>query len=96
MLVEQIDVIGLQASQAAIHSGPDMGGLTVDATLVDARIGVDVPTELGGDLHLIVERKESLAHHLLVRQWTIGLGGVQAAEPNPDTHSSVHLPGSAQ
>ena len=36
MLAEQINVIGLQASQAAIHSSPDMGGLTADATLVDS------------------------------------------------------------
>jgi hypothetical protein len=46
MLVEQIDVIGLQASQAASHSGPDMGRLSVNATLVDARIGVDVQPNL--------------------------------------------------
>src|SRR5689334_21820588 len=80
MLVEQIDVIGLQASQAAIHSRPDMGRLTVDAALVHARIGVDVPTELGSNLHLIAERQESLAHHLLVRQWTVGLGGVEEVD----------------
>ena len=80
MLVEQIDVIGLHTFQAAIHSGPNMGRLTVDAAIVHARIGVDVPTKLGGDLHLIAERQESLAHHLLVRKWTIGLGGIEEVD----------------
>ena len=77
MLVEEIDIVGLEASQAAFDSFPDMGRLAVDAAMVHAGVGVDVPTELGGDLDLVAERHEGFAHHHLVRERTIGLGGVE-------------------
>ena len=77
MLVEEIDIVGPEAFQAAIDSFPDMGRLAIDATMVHARVGIDVPTELGGDLHLIAERHEGFAHHHLVRERAIRLGGVK-------------------
>jgi hypothetical protein len=58
MLVKQIDMFGLEASQAALDSGLDMVGLAVDAAMVHAGISVDVPTGIGGDLHLVAERQE--------------------------------------
>ena len=42
MLVEQIDMRGLEASQAAFDSGPDVGRLAVDGAMVHARIGTVV------------------------------------------------------
>ena len=77
MLVEEIDIVGSEASQAAIDSFPDVGRLAVDATMVHARVGIDVPTELGGDLHLIAERHEGFAHHHLVRERAIRLCSVK-------------------
>src|SRR4051794_23768692 len=77
MLIEQIDVVGLEPFQAAFDGGPDMGWLAVDAAMVHAGVRVDVPAKLGGDLDLVAQRLEGLAHHRLIRQGTIGFGGVE-------------------
>jgi hypothetical protein len=70
-------LFGLEASQAALDSGFDVLRLTVDAAIVQACVGIDIPTEFGGDFHLVAEWRESVAHHLLIRKRTINLGGIE-------------------
>ena len=66
VLVVEVDVVGPEPPEAALDGAPDLGRFAVDAAAVFAGLLVDVPAELGGDLHFVADAREGLAHHLLV------------------------------
>ena len=59
VLVEEVDTVGPQPPEAALDGAPDLVRLAVDAAAMHARLRVDVPAELGGDLHLVAHRREA-------------------------------------
>ncbi len=80
MLVEQVDAVGLQALERSLRHRLDALGTAVGAAPARARLQVDVEAELGGDDDLIADRLESFADQLLVRERTVGLGGVEECD----------------
>lgn len=84
MLIEQVDAVGLQPLQRGLGHRLDIGGPAVEPGL-----DLAVPeAELGGDHHLVAERRERLTRQLLVDEGAISLGGVEqghaAFERGPD------------
>ena len=73
MLIEQIDRIGLQPLERRIGNGPDALRTAVQALM---RISI-FKAELGCDQGLPPERRKRLAHQFLIRERTVGLGGVK-------------------
>ena len=78
VLIEQIDAIDPQAPERALDGAADPLGTAVDAAVVDASVGIDVPAELGGDHHLHFGTGTSASPtSLLVAEWAVELGGVE-------------------
>jgi len=69
-------------------------GTTVEAALL-AVFWIDVEAELGGDHHLIAERRQRLADQFLVRERAVDLGGVEKGDTSrngrPDQRDSLLL-----
>ena len=77
VLVEQVDAVRPEPPERALDGAPDVVGPAVDPAVVDPGVGIDVPAELGGDLHPVAHRLQRLADHLLVGEGTVDLGGVE-------------------
>jgi hypothetical protein len=77
VLVVEVDIIRPEPLQAALDRAADLRRLAVDAAPVLAGVLIDVPTELGGDFHLVAHAAKRLADHLLVGPRAVGLGGVE-------------------
>src|ERR1700677_1246357 len=65
MLVEEVDDVGLKPLQRGVCNLLDMLGPAVHADLL-ARLGIDLEAELGGDYHLVADRRQSLPDNLLI------------------------------
>jgi hypothetical protein len=72
LLVEQIDMVGVQALEGLLGNRADAFGPAV-AAVRDVAV---LESELCGDHDLIAHRRQRLAHHLLV-SLAVGLGGVE-------------------
>jgi hypothetical protein len=73
VLVEQVDAVGLEPLERGVGDLPDPL-----RPAVHARLGIPVlEAELGGDHYLVAERRQGLAHQLLVGEGAIGFGGVE-------------------
>ena len=80
--------------QRALDGAADVLRTAVDAAVVDAGLGIDVPAELGGNDHLTSEGAERFADELLVAEGAIGLGGVYERDATLDRRAEQrdHLP----
>lgn len=76
MLVEQIDIIGLQSAQGALDRLADRGRAAVGLGAELAAI-VEPEAELGGELHLIPPVAEGAAEKLLIGEGTIAFRAVE-------------------
>src|SRR5439155_4099598 len=66
VLVEQIDGINLEALERSLCDPLDLFWPAVEACQTSLRLGIDFPSELGGDHHLPTERFERFAHQFFV------------------------------
>ena len=82
VLIEQVDGIDLEPLERGFRDLLDVLGPAVQARLLPVR--VDVEPELGGDHHLLADRREGLAHQLLVRERTVDFGGVEEGDAEVD------------
>ena len=79
MLVEEVDDLDAQPLQRRVAHLADVLGPAVEAGLL-LRLGIDVEAELRGDHHLVAERRQRLADHLLIGEGAIDLGGVEEGD----------------
>jgi hypothetical protein len=93
VLIEQIDIVGLKASQAALDGRLDVLRLAVDAAVVHAGDRVDIPAEFGGNLNLRAERPERFADHLLIDEGAVRFRRVEEVDAALDrlTDKRDHL-----
>ncbi len=99
MLVQQVDVIGLQSAQRSLHGGSYVLRSTVQTKRLDveafppssiasqflSRFSLsDTPPELRGDEHLIALPLQRAAEQLLVREWSVHLGRVEEGDTELD------------
>ena len=81
MLIEEIDVIGFQAFERCLGNGADVLRPAVEAI----RRLTAHKAEFCRDNNLIADRTECVAEEFLVREWTVGFGGIE--ERNAEIHS---------
>src|SRR5438445_2954201 len=81
VLVEEVDVIGLEPARGGFHHLADVLRAAIEAN--DLPI-VEPEAELGGDDHLIALALESASEKLLVVPDAVGLGGVEERHPQLD------------
>jgi hypothetical protein len=79
-LVTKVDGLDPQALQHPVHRPPDMVGPAVQAGMPLARVGVNVPAELGGDHAVIADGCERLGQQLLIGELAVGLGRVEEGD----------------
>src|SRR5262249_3510286 len=77
MLVQELNAVRFEPSQTTLNGSLDMVRLAVDPVMTHAGIGINVPTELGGDQNLVLQRLERFAYHDLVGKRAVGLGRVK-------------------
>ncbi len=95
VLIQQVDALDLEPFERAFDGLLDVLGPTIQAgrsrTIVAA---TQIESELRGDHHFAVERRNGLAHEFFVDEWTIDLGGVE--ERDASVHCRMqkvgHLP----
>ena len=80
MLVQQVDVIRLQATQAAIDGSPDVFRTAVCPATALAGLQIDIEAELGGNHNLVADRGKRLAEKNLIREGSIGLRRVKQGD----------------
>ena len=87
MLIEQIDAVGPEPLERGLGDLPDVLRPAVQRRCC-ADSPVEVDAELGRDHDLVTERRQRLAHELLVRERAVDLGGVEerdaALDGRPD------------
>ena len=81
MLVEEVDAVGLEPLQHALGRALDVVGAAVEARAALARVGIDVPAELGGDHHLVAHGRQRVADQFLVGKGAVGFGGIEQGHP---------------
>src|SRR5207237_2814025 len=81
VLVEEVDVVGLEPARGGFHHLADVLRAAIEAN--DLPI-VEPEAELGGDDHLIALALESASEKLLVVPDAVGLGGVEERHPQLD------------
>ena len=82
VLIEQVDGVDVEPLERRLRDLLDVLGPAVEARLLAVR--VDVEPELGGDHHLLADRRERLAHQLLVRERAVDFGGVEEGDAEVD------------
>jgi hypothetical protein len=82
VLVEQVDRLDAQPLQRGVGDLDDVLRAAVQAGL--AALGVEPEPELGGDHHLLPERRQCLADRFLVHERAVDLGGVEEGDPPLD------------
>jgi hypothetical protein len=75
VLVEEVDHVEPQASEALVGDLLDVIGLAIGAALL--AVGREVEAELGGDDDAVADRSEGLPHEDLVDEGAVELGGVE-------------------
>ncbi len=92
VLVVHVDHVGPEPLQRGLGRRLDVLGPAAHRRR-DARVGLDVKAELGCDHHLIADRRQRLAHQLLIDERTIDLGGVEQGDPalHGGSHQGDHL-----
>ena len=93
MLVEQVDVIRLQALQHPLDGDLDVIGTAVLAAKPLAGRRVDVVAELGGDHHVAAERSQGFTDEFLVPERAVVLRGIEECDATLDgrTDDRNHL-----
>ena len=75
VLVPEVDVVGLEALQAAVERAAHVLGTAVDAC--DAALERDLEAELGGDQRAVAAAVERFGEQRLVGVRAVDLGGVE-------------------
>ena len=75
VLIEEVDMVGLEPLERAFHRLADVRRAAVEAGALLAV--VEAEAELGGDGHLVAAAGERAAEQLLVLEGAIDLGGVE-------------------
>jgi len=76
VLVEKVDVVGLESLERGLGHGPD-----ALRTAVHAARGIAIlEVKLGGNHHLVADRCQGFAHDLLVRERAVGFGRVKEGD----------------
>src|SRR5260221_6930601 len=93
VLIEEVDVIRLQALQHPLGCDLDMIGTAVEAAKTLPRNRVDVPAELGGDYHLSAEWRQGFTDEFFVPERAVGFRGVEECDATLDggTDDGNHL-----
>src|SRR5579862_9124848 len=74
MLVEQIDSIGAQPLEYRIDHFTNVLRSTIET--IARAVGIDAPSELRGDEHLITKGRERFAHQFLIYERAIRFGRI--------------------
>jgi hypothetical protein len=77
VLVEQVDVVGLQADERRFGDGADVLRTAVGTR---DRAVFQLEAELGGDDHVLAHRRQRFAHQLFVDVGSVGLGGIEKVD----------------
>src|SRR5580658_9817707 len=77
MLIQKINRLDLQPFKRAFNRPLDLFWLAVHTSPVLPRLRIDVPSKLGRDHHLALERRKRLTDQLLIQERTIGLSGIE-------------------
>lgn len=77
VLVQQIDAVRPQAFQHAVDGRAYVIGPAVEAARHPPRFRVDIPAELGGNHHLIAERRQRFAQDPFDFERTISFRGIE-------------------
>jgi hypothetical protein len=84
VLVEQVDVVGLEPLERTFDGRLDVRGLTVHARQsfhgVRVHVRVEIEAELSSDDHPITDGGEGVANEFLVPERTVSLGGVKEGD----------------
>ena len=96
VLVEEVDHVGAQPLAARRRRPAAMCSGRLSRP-VCAPLGVDREPELGGDHHLVADRRQPLADELLVEERAVDLGGVEErdARARPRRGAARSAPGAS-
>ena len=75
MLIEEIDLVGLQSLERGFGDFFDVPRPTVHTCLLS--VGTDFETEFGGYYHLTAKGSERFAHEFFVCKWAVHFGSVE-------------------
>src|SRR5262245_28577565 len=81
MLIEQIDPIGLQASQRCLGDLANVRRPAVQSRLLAV---LELEPELGRNRDLVTNRLKRRADELFVREWPVRFGGIDERNPAID------------
>ena len=76
VLIEEIKGFNTQTLERSLAHPADPGGAGIRA-VHGAGIGINVKAELGGDDHLVLERRHRRAHNLFIDPGAVDFGGVK-------------------
>src|SRR5207249_5017647 len=77
MLIEQIDVIGLESFERGFGDLLDVLWPAIGPALL---VTLELEPELGRDHHLITHGCERFANKFFVRKWAVGFGGIEECD----------------
>ena len=77
MLIEEIDVVGLQPSKRGLDHVPDVRGPAVEPLPARAAVGIQLEAELRRNDHALANGRQRFPEQRFVRERTVRLGGVK-------------------
>ena len=77
VLIEEIDVLGLESLERALRDLLDVLWPTVQADPTLLTGGIELEAEFGGDHHSLAEGRQGFAHELLVHERAVHFGGIE-------------------
>ena len=83
VLVEKVEGVDVEPLEGRFGDLLDAPRPAIQAATLLA-VGVDLEPELGGNHHLVADRRECLAHQPLVRKRAVDLGGVEECHAEVD------------
>src|SRR5712691_5337569 len=86
MLIEEIDVVGLQSLERGFGHLLDVLGPAIRAPLLSVRTKFE--TEFGSYHHLTAKGSERFANKFFVRKWAVGFGAIEECDTAFDGSSN--------
>ena len=87
VLIQEIDGVGLQTPQHRVDDGADVLRPAIEAPAALSRLWVDIPPELRRYHHLRANWCQRLTDQLLVREGSVGFGGIEEGDAALDRHA---------
>src|SRR5215470_11141117 len=84
MLVKEVNRLDLEPLKHPFHDEANVLGSAIQKACALPRLLVDVPTELGGNYHLLAEGCECFTNKLLVHKGAIGFSSVEEGHTSFD------------